>query len=109
MTSGGVLVVLFLLGIGALAVSTLVIAVRGGPGAGAPPASRPHLDPNGFPVLAPQRGLFERRQRRSSRPATARIAAAVHTARESRTARAMSAVAGPRPLPSAGRTSTRLP
>ena len=105
MTSGGVLVVLFLLGIGALAVTTLLIAVRGGRGAGAPPASRPHVDPNGFPVLAPQ----QRYQRRSSRPVAARIAAVVHTARESRTARGMSAALGPRPSPSPGRTSTRVP
>jgi len=104
MTSGGALVVLFLLGIGTLAVTTLVTVVRGGRSAGAPPASRPHVDPAGFPVLAPQRP-----QRRSSRPVAAKIAAAVHTARESRTARGMSAAVGPRPLPSAGRTSTRVP
>ena len=48
MTSGGILLVLFLLAIGALAVATLVVAVRGGRGPGDPPASRPHVDPAGF-------------------------------------------------------------
>jgi hypothetical protein len=113
MTSGGVLVVLFLLMLGALSVATLVIAVHGGRGPGDPPASRPHADPAGFPVLSRPRGAFERpaqrRSSRASRPVAARIAAAVHTARESRTARRMSLAVGGRPSPSGGRTSTRLP
>ncbi|MCW2696237.1 MAG: hypothetical protein JWR62_1322, partial [Modestobacter sp.] len=46
MTTGGVL--LFLLGVGALAVATLVIAVRGGRGPADPPASHPRVDPAGF-------------------------------------------------------------
>ncbi len=108
MTSAGVLLLLLLLGSGVLATATLVVAVRGGPGPGDPPASRPYVDPNGFPVLSRPRGAFERRQRRASRPAAARIAAVVHTARESRTARPMSPAAGGRPSPNSGRTSTRL-
>ena len=115
MTSGGALLVLFLLSIAALAAlagTTLVVAVRGGRGPGDPPASRPHVDPAGFFVLPAPRGLFEpaqRRRVRASRPAAARTAAAVHTARESRTARRMSALAGRLPSPRTGRTSTRLP
>jgi hypothetical protein len=112
MTSGGALLVLFLLAVAALAGTTLVVAVRGGRGPGDPPASRPHVDPAGFFVLPAPRGLLgpgQRRRARASRPAAARAAAAVHTARESRTARRMSALAGRRPSPSIGRTSTRLP
>ncbi|MEI4272532.1 hypothetical protein TEK04_12445 [Klenkia sp. LSe6-5] len=41
MTTGGVLVLLFLLGCGALSVTTLVIAVRGGRGPADPPRSHP--------------------------------------------------------------------
>lgn len=59
MTSGGVFLVLLLLAIGALSVTTLVIAVRGGRGPGDPPASRPHTDPAGFFVLSRPRGLLE--------------------------------------------------
>ena len=112
MTSGGALLVLSLLAIGCLSVATVVTAVRGGRGPGDPPASRPHVDPAGFPVLSRPRGMFEPAQRRRAtarRAAHARIAVAVHTARESRTARRMSAAAGGRPSPSAGRTSIRLP
>jgi hypothetical protein len=116
MTSGGVLLVLFLLAIGALSVATLVVAARGGRGPGDPPASHPHADPAGFFVLSEPRGLLRRpaqpreaRAPRSSRAAVARIAAAVQTARESRTARRMSPLPGGRPSPSAGRTSILLP
>jgi hypothetical protein len=86
-------VLLFLLGLGGLAVTTLVIAVQGGRGPGDPPASHPRTDPAGFPVLPEARGVLQRRPaqpRRASRAAAARAAAAVHTARESRTARRMS-------------------
>ncbi|SCX39628.1 hypothetical protein SAMN03159343_0720 [Klenkia marina] len=41
MTTGGVLVLLFLLGVAALSVTTLVIAVRGGRGPADPPRSHP--------------------------------------------------------------------
>jgi hypothetical protein len=113
MTSGGVLALLVLLGLAALAVATLVVAVRGGRGPADPPASHLRIDPAGFPVLSAPRGVLHPRRpgqaRRRLRAAAARTAAAVHTARESRTARAMSAAAGARPLPSTGRSSTRLP
>jgi hypothetical protein len=110
-------VLLFLLAMGGLAVTTLVIAVRGGRGPCDPPASHPHVDPAGFFVLPEPRGVFPRhpaqpRQSRGPRrspPTAARIAAAIQTARESRTARRMSVAAGGRPSPSAGRSSTRLP
>ena len=84
---------LFLLGLGGLAVSTLVIAVRGGRGPADPPASHPRTDVAGFPVLPAARGVVQRRPgqpRRASRPTAASAAAVVHTARESRTARRMS-------------------
>ena len=97
MTSGAVLVSVFLLGMGALSVTTLVIAVRGGRGPGDPPASHGRVDPAGFPVSPPGRGVLRPRpaqRRRDSRLVAARTAAAVHTARESRTARRMSARTG---------------
>ena len=86
---------LFLLGLGGLAVATLVIAVRGGRGPADPPASHDRSDPAGFPVLPEPRGVFPRhpaqpvqsRGPRRSRLAAARTAALVHTARESRVAR----------------------
>jgi len=111
MTSGGALLALFLLSVGALAGTTLVVAARGGRGPGDPPASRPHVDPAGFFVLPAPRGLSEPAQRRraAGRAAAARTAAAVHTARDSRTARRMSALPGRWPSPRMGRTSTRLP
>jgi hypothetical protein len=58
MTSGGVLVVLFLLGLGGLSVATLVIACRGGRGPGDPPASHARIDPAGFFVLPEPRGVL---------------------------------------------------
>lgn len=96
------MLVLVLLGLGSLSAATLVVTLRGGRGPGDPPASRPHVDPNGFPVLSRPRGVLGSAQWRvrASRPAPARIAAAVHTARESRTARRMSSAAGGRPSPS---------
>jgi hypothetical protein len=74
MTSGGVLVLLFLLSLGALAVTTLVVAVRGGRGPGDPPASHASVDPAGFFVLAEPRGVFPRRaaQPRGARPSPTR-------------------------------------
>ena len=93
MTPSAVLLLLFLLAIGALSVTTLVVAVRGGRGPGDPPASHARVDPAGFPVLPAPRGLVparRRQPRRLSRPSAASAAAVVHTARESRTARRMS-------------------
>ncbi len=83
---------LFLLGLGGLSVVTLVIAVRGGRGPADPPASHARVDPAGFPVLPAARGVLPRRaqRRRAGRLVAATTAAAVHTARESRTARRMS-------------------
>ncbi len=115
MTPGAVLLLLFLLALGGLAVGTLVVAVRGGRGPADPPASHLRLDPAGFPVLAAPRGALHRRGPRVGQPratrraAAASAAAASHTARERRTARATSLPAGARPSPSTGRSSTRLP
>ncbi|SNS92685.1 hypothetical protein SAMN04488107_4323 [Geodermatophilus saharensis] len=116
MTTGAVLVLLFLLGLGGLAVATLVVAVRGGRGPADPPASRPHADPAGFPVHPAPRGALHGRgpltrpqPRRGARLAAARSAAASHTARDRRTARATSLPSGARPSPSTGRSSTLLP
>ncbi|MGY1744125.1 hypothetical protein [Blastococcus sp. SYSU D00695] len=64
MTFGGVLVLLFLLGLGALAVSTLVVAVRGGRGPADPPASHARVDPAGFPVPPAPRGALAPRPAR---------------------------------------------
>lgn len=103
---------LFLLGVGGLSVTTLVIAVRGGRGPADPPASHLRADPAGFPVPPSPRGVLPRRPvqpRRASLLSAARAAAAVHTARDSRMARRMSPRAGGRPSPSTGRSSTRLP
>jgi hypothetical protein len=90
-------VLLFLLGVGGLAVTTIVIAVRGGRGPADPPASHERVDPAGFVPLSEPRGVLPRRPRtgqagvrRASRLSAATAAAAVHTARESRTARRMS-------------------
>jgi hypothetical protein len=77
MTSGGVLLLVFLLALGALSVTTLVMAVRGGRGPGDPPASHLRVDPAGFPVVRAPHGAFERRSRATGRPVAARIAAAV--------------------------------
>src|SRR4051794_2242545 len=109
MTSQSVLVLLALAGLGALSVTALVTAVRGGRGPADPPASHPRSDPAGFPVLSQPRGVLHRRPRAAARPAATRTAAAAHTARLSRTARPMSPGVGVRPLPSTGRSSTRLP
>ena len=88
---------LFLLAVGGLSVTTLVLAVRGGRGPADPPASHARVDPAGFPVLSEPRGVLSRprprqavRARRASRLSAASAAAVVHTARESRTARRMS-------------------
>jgi hypothetical protein len=60
MTTGGVLVLLFLLGLGGLSVTTLVIAVRGGRGPADPPASHERIDPAGFFSLSEPRGMLPR-------------------------------------------------
>ena len=116
MTPSAVLLLLFLLAIGALSVTTLVVAARGGRGPADPPRSHPRLDPSGFPVPHAPRGALHGRgpltrpqPRRASLPAAARAAAASHTARERRTARPTSLLSGARPSPSTGRSSTRLP
>ncbi len=121
MTPGAVLLLLFLLALGGLAAGTLVVAVRGGRGPADPPASHLRADPAGFPVLPAPRGALHRRGPRAGQPraagrlraarraAAASAAAASHTARERRTDRATSLLAGARPSPSTGRSSTRLP
>lgn len=110
MTAAVVFLVLCLLAVAGLALTTLVVAVRGGRGPGDPPASHPRVDPAGFFVLSRPRGLLDGSQRRRAiRPTAATIAAVVQTARDSRTARGMSPAPGARPSPSVGRTSVRLP
>jgi hypothetical protein len=117
MTPGAVLVLLLLLATAGLAVATLVVAVRGGRGPADPPASHLRVDPSGFPVLPAPRGALHARGPRTRAPqraraslaTPARAAAASHTARESRTARATSLLSGARPSPSTGRSSTLLP
>ncbi len=121
MTPGAVLLLLFLPALAGLAVTTLVVAVRGGLGPADPPASHPRVDPAGFPVLPGPRGALHRRGPRTRSPQRPRASAAVltaavasataasHTARDSRTARATSLLAGARPSPMTGRSSTRLP
>ncbi|MGY1813026.1 hypothetical protein [Blastococcus sp. SYSU D00820] len=78
MTVTGVLVLLFFLGLGALATTTLLIAVRGGRGPGDPPASHARVDPAGFPVLPAPRPALELRRSvaagRSARPGRIRTA-----------------------------------
>ncbi|KQS68668.1 hypothetical protein ASG41_06995 [Modestobacter sp. Leaf380] len=63
---------LFLLGCGALAVATLVIAVRGGRGPADPPASHLRVDPAGFPVPPAPRGALHGRGPRTPVTAPAR-------------------------------------
>jgi hypothetical protein len=112
MTTASVVVLFVLLGLVALSVTTLVIAVRGGRGPADPPASHARTDPAGFPVLSAPRGALHLRPRQGGgrlRAAVASAAAAVHTARESRTARGTSGAVGALPSPSVGLTSTRLP
>ncbi len=115
MTSGAVLLTVFLLALGGLSVGTLVVAARGGRGPADPPASHLRADPAGFPVPPAPRGALHRRgprsaqPRRTSRAAAASPAAAGHTARDRRTARRTSPLSGARPSPSTGRSSTRLP
>lgn len=91
------------LALGGLVGRTLLVTVRGGLGPADPPASHPRVDPAGFPTPSEPRGALRRRPRparQAERPrrhsplAAARAAAAVHTARESRTARRMSPRAG---------------
>ena len=106
MTPAAAVVLLVLLGVVALSVTTLVIAVRGGRGPADPPASHLRVDPAGFPVLPEPRGVLHSRRR--VRAAAARTAAASHTARDSRTAGGTSAAPGGRPVPSGGRSSIRF-
>lgn len=104
MTPGTGLLVLIglLLTLSALAGHSLLVTLRGGLGPADPPASHPRVDPAGFPTPSVPRGALRRprparqaeRPRRRSRLTAARAAAAVHTARESRTARRMSPRAG---------------
>ncbi|MGY1843159.1 hypothetical protein [Modestobacter sp. SYSU DS0875] len=96
-----VLIVLFL-ALGVLAGHTLLVTLRGGLGPADPPASHPRVDPAGFPVPPEPRGVLPRhpaqprqaRGPRRTRLIAARVAAVVHTARESRAARRMSARTG---------------
>ncbi|GAA4742965.1 hypothetical protein GCM10023328_25590 [Modestobacter marinus] len=96
-TTGLVVLIGLLLALGALAGHTLRVTRHGGLGPAVPPASHEQVDPAGFfPPPAPRRAPRRRptRQaeapRRRSRLSPARVAAAVHTARESRAARRMS-------------------
>ena len=69
MTLGGVLVLLVLLGLGVLAGTTLVVAVRGGRGPADPPASHARVDPAGFPVPPASRGVLAEGRVRPTGPA----------------------------------------
>ncbi|WP_029431104.1 hypothetical protein [Blastococcus sp. URHD0036] len=80
MTLGGVLVLFLLLALGALAVTTLVVAVRGGRGPADPPASHARVDLSGFPVPPAPRGVLARV------PAGARAAARAEGPTEGRAA-----------------------
>ncbi|MGY1705908.1 hypothetical protein ACI79C_15185 [Geodermatophilus sp. SYSU D00697] len=96
MTSSGVVVLLVLLGLVALSVTTLVIAVRGGRGPADPPASHLRIDPAGFPSLSEPRGILPRH------PAQPRQARGARRSRPSpRPARP-----APAPLPGAGSGAT---
>jgi hypothetical protein len=68
MTLGGVLVLLLLLALGALAVTTLVVAVRGGRGPADPPSSHARVDLGGFPVPPAPRGVLPGRPSRPPVP-----------------------------------------
>ncbi|MGY1689266.1 hypothetical protein [Geodermatophilus sp. SYSU D01105] len=68
MTSSGVVVLLVLLGLVALSLTTLVIAVRGGRGPADPPASHLRTDPAGFPALPPPRPALTLRRPRLRAP-----------------------------------------
>ncbi|MGY1739311.1 MULTISPECIES: hypothetical protein [unclassified Blastococcus] len=81
MTLGGVLVLLVLIGLGALAVSTLVVAVRGGRGPADPPASHARVDPAGFPVPPAPRGVLTRRPARPAAAASPAGAGAIRVRR----------------------------
>ena len=72
MTLSGVLVLLVLLGLAALSVTTLVIAVRGGRGPADPPASHARVDLGGFPVPPAPRSVLPGTLRPAGRPAPAR-------------------------------------
>jgi hypothetical protein len=83
MTTGGVLVLLVLIGLVALSVTTLVVAVRGGRGPADPPASHARIDPAGFPVIPEPRGVLPRHpaQPRQARGPAGRGAGFVATLR----------------------------
>lgn len=96
-TTGLLLLIGLVLVLGALAGHTLRVTLRGGLGPAAPPASHEEADPAGFfPPPAPRVARHPRpsgqaeEPRRRSRLSAASVAAAVHTARESRAARRMS-------------------
>lgn len=61
MTTGGVFLTLTLLALAWSVAATLVVVRRGGRGPADPPASRPRVDPAGFPVLAAPRGIRQPR------------------------------------------------
>lgn len=97
--TGLVVLIGLLVALGVLAGATLLVTLRGGLGPADPPASHARTDPAGFPTPSEPRGALRRRPgvprqaerpRRRARLSPARMAAAVHTARESRTARRMS-------------------
>ncbi|MGY1639568.1 hypothetical protein ACI782_00340 [Geodermatophilus sp. SYSU D00703] len=104
MTSGGVVVLLILIGLVALSVTTLVVAVRGGRGPADPPASHARTDPAGFPVLPEPRGVLPRHpaQPRPSRGPAGRGAGLAATLRGGPRPRR-----APAPLPGAGSGATR--
>ena len=72
MTLSGVLVLLVLLGLAALSVTTLLVAVRGGRGPADPPASHARVDLGGFPLSPAPRGVLLEPLRPASRPAAVR-------------------------------------
>ncbi len=70
MTLSGVLVLFVLLGLAALSVTSLVVAVRGGRGPADPPASHARVDLAGFPVPPAPRGVLPAPRPRRARPET---------------------------------------
>ncbi|WP_409331121.1 hypothetical protein [Trujillonella humicola] len=69
MTTTGILLLVVLPGLAALAATTLAVAVRGGRGPADPPASHARTDLGGFPVLPAPRGVLPvRRPRARPRP-----------------------------------------
>ncbi|NEK60520.1 hypothetical protein GCU56_21920 [Geodermatophilus sabuli] len=87
MTSGGVVTLLVLLGLVALSVTTLVVAVRGGRGPADPPASHLRTDLAGFPVPPAPRGALHRRPRQPRVPAARSSVRLLRAARRTSPAR----------------------